>query len=170
MWDKLNDQYEGLLNYIALKISGNKACSPEDYVQELWIVLLGSVKSYIKKLEKDTGIKYTFDEIWDDKDLHKGFDQWCKTCLWNAKNTIGKQISLRHKFYNSLLSEGKFIDKEDWSNWSQTTHTSLEYIKDSKSFNDYSRVILEDSLPILPDLEAKIVKCIVDGDVLMENG
>jgi hypothetical protein len=179
VWDKLNELYGNLVKFASWKISGDIGASVEDYIQELNMVLIHAAESYLKKLKKDTGNEHTFEQVFESKELTSNLGKWVKTCIWNAKNTIGKKISLRRDFFNSMMTGQKetthsidsMVDgRINNPNFEILSHYE-KTIPDPKSSNGVSEVLINSTLTDLPPLEAKIIKCIVDNDdVLLGNG
>ena len=98
-WKIYWDKYEGLIYTIAKKISGDIAtASFDDNVSYLKMAALESIKGFQKK----TGS--TVDEMLQEK----LFDQYTKTCLWNAKNTLGDTLVKRYRINRDKLVYDQF--------------------------------------------------------------
>jgi hypothetical protein len=111
-WDEYLKRYDRLMWTVARHISGDPVIADfETNYADICVAALESIKGFHKK----TGM--CFDEMVQSK----LFDQYTKTCLWNAKNKKGSYIQKRRELTVSSISTDKEGNKLDFDEGSAVT-------------------------------------------------
>lgn len=150
-WKFLEDKYGMLMAKICHKISGDKAiCSFEDNLQDLKVAALEAVAGYTRQ---NDGANGTFDEF------HKtrGFDKYFKTCLWNAKNNKGANITKKA----NVLKYNVSLDG----------NPEVMALENPDSYKAENTALIDDLIKMSGEVESRIIKLIIkDHTLIKRNG
>lgn len=92
-WKVFEGKYGRLMHMISQRISGDPhTCNLADNYMDLCASALCSISSYAKKMSLEPKNFLTTEE----------FGKYVKTCLWNAKNKKGSNITKKRSIYNSV--------------------------------------------------------------------
>jgi len=148
-WQKIDEKYGNLMWKISYKISGDNAIANlEDNHADLQVAALEAIEGFKKKTGK------TADEFLGTK----LFDQYFKTCLWNAKNNKGSKIAKKYHLTRDTVSASEY---EDIIQDSENSSRGQYYNFDSATVFPFE----------LTTLEQQIVDLTVDDpNMLKDNG
>ena len=103
----LQDKYGNLIYYTALRISGDKSQSPEDYVNAIWAHILHYLPKYMQQEKVETVQEFI-----------EKYNPWVKQWIFTVKNQIGSEITKEsnvHQASSLTCVEDTDFDIEDKS-------------------------------------------------------
>jgi hypothetical protein len=95
----LQDKYGNLVYYTALRISGDKSQSPEDYVNSIWAYVLHFLPKYM-----------TQENVPTVKEFISKYDGWVKQWIFTYKNMAGANINSKRLNQVSSLNDSEDRD------------------------------------------------------------
>jgi hypothetical protein len=110
----LQDKYGKLIYYTALRISGDKSQSPEDYVNAIWAHILHYLPKYMVQENVPTVEEFI-----------SKYNAWVKQWIFTVKNQLGSEITKDKILQASSINdnESNDFDVEDKS------HSDLEHLE-----------------------------------------
>ena len=101
--EQIRSRYGKLIYMIAYRIGGDSIVSSfDDNVQELYISACDACEAYGRKMDMK------FDDFFDTADFHK----YIKSCLWNRKNNLGRNITKKKNIRNAFTLDEELLGDE----------------------------------------------------------
>lgn len=170
-WEILEKEFGNLFHYVSVRINLDRIlCERADLVQDLRIATLTAVTGFLSLLKRDYGYELSFREVWDHSEpwFKAQLIKYIKTCVFNCKQKKGKRLTERADLGSKMIS---FSTLEYWHAKSSADGDHDRYdIRDPRSYHAQSEVILEDFQYNLSDIGSEIVKHVINGNVLSEDG
>lgn len=142
----LQDKYGKLIYYTALRISGDKSQSPEDYVNAIWAHILNYLPKYMIQENVPTVEEFI-----------SKYNPWVKQWIFTVKNQLGSEITKEKE----VLQASSIQDNDN-----------LNFDVEDKSYSDLENLELVTLYDRLPNNQLGMVAkaLITYDDIYTSNG